>query len=192
MQINKFLSIKKKSLLIIGLIIFLIPQITYSFENKIEYKINNEIITSVDVNNEVKFLTIFNPRLLQLDQNKILEISTDSIIKERIKKIEIKKYKEKLEIDQNYLNKIIETSYRKINLKSESEFIAFLKKEKLKFSEFKEKLIIDTLWNEIIFFKFRKKISIDEEKIKNEINKFKNKEYISYNLSELVFNLEGG
>ena len=39
-----------------------------SIENKIEYKVNNEIITSVDIKNEIKFLTSFNPKLLELDK----------------------------------------------------------------------------------------------------------------------------
>lgn len=160
-----------------------------SIENKIEYKVNNEIITSVDIKNEIKFLTSFNPKLLELDKNKILEISTQSIIKEKIKKIEIEKYK-KLEIDQNYLSKIIENNYKKINLKSESEFMNFLKGKNLKYDEFKEKLMIESLWNEIIFFKYKSQVSINEKKLKEELLKFNNREYTTYNLSEILFNLD--
>ena len=163
-----------------------------SFENKIEYKINNEIITSIDISNEVKYLTSFNPKLLDLDKNKILEISRNSIIKEKIKKIEINKYKKTLEIDQKYLSQIIEKNFKKINIKSESELVNFLNKKDLKYSDFKEKLIIESLWNEIIFFKFRSKININKNKLKEDLIEFNNKEYISYNLSEIIFNLEIG
>ena len=181
---------KEIKIIFFTLISSLLSLYAYSIENKIEYKVNNEIITSVDIKNEIKFLTSFNPKLLELDKNKILEISTQSIIKEKIKKIEIEKYK-KLEINQNYLSKIIENNYKKINLKSESEFMNFLKQKNLKYDEFKEKLMIESLWNEIIFFKFKSKVTINEKKLKEELLKFNNREYTAYNLSEILFNLDG-
>ena len=55
---------------------------------------------------------------------------------------------------------------------------------------FKEKLIIEALWNEIIFLKYKSKIKIDEKKLKKEIFNNKKKETTSYDLSEIVFNLE--
>lgn len=180
---------KEIKIIFFTLISSLLSLYAYSIENKIEYKVNNEIITSVDIKNEIKFLTSFNPKLLELDKNKILEISTQSIIKEKIKKIEIEKYK-KLEINQNYLSKIIENNYKKINLKSESEFMNFLKRKNLKYDEFKEKLIIESLWNEIIFFKFKSQVTINEKKLKEELLKFNNREYTAYNLSEILFNLD--
>ncbi len=181
-----------KLLFIIVVSLSLFSQKTLSFENKIEFKINNEIITSIDINNEVKYLTSFNPKLLELDKKKILEISKDSIIKEKIKKIEIKKYKETLEIDQKYLSQIIKNSFTRIGINSESELTDFLNKKNLKFNEFKEKLIIEYLWNEIIFLKFRSKIKINKDKLKEDLIEFNNKEYISYDLSEIIFNLENG
>ena len=51
-----------------------------------------------------------------------------------------------------------------------------------------KKLIIEALWNEIIFLKYQNKININEEKIKEEILN-SNNEKISFNLSEIVFNL---
>ena len=183
--------IKREIKIIFFVLIFGLLSISvHSIENKIEFKVNNEIITSVDIKNEIKFLTSFNPKLLELDKKKILEISIQSIIKEKIKKIEIEKYK-KLEIDQNYLSKIIENNYKKINLNSESEFINFLQRKNLKYDEFKEKLMIESLWNEIIFFKYKSQVSINEKKLKEEVLKFNSREYISYNLSEILFNLEG-
>ena len=39
-------------------------------ENKILFKIDNEIITSVDVYNEIKYLKIMNKKILSLEKEK--------------------------------------------------------------------------------------------------------------------------
>ena len=161
-----------------------------SLENKIEFKINNEIISTIDINNEIKYLTSLNPRLLELNKQKIKEISINSAIKEKIKKIEINKFKKNIIIDEEYLSKLVETNYKKININSEKEFINFLEKKGLNYEEFKIKITIEHLWNEIIYLKFRSKIIIDKEKLKKEIIKISNKQYkYSYNLSEIVFSI---
>ena len=166
-------------------------QITNSIENKIEYKINNEIISSIDLENERKLLLSLNPRLVELNQKKLLEISIESAIKEKIKKIEIKKYKKEIEINNDYLSKLIENNYKKINFKSKTEFENFLNERGLKLEIFEKKLIIEALWNEIIFLKYRNKVNIDENKLREEIVKFSKKNYdYSYNLSEIVFNVD--
>ena len=59
-----------------------------SFENRIVFKINNEIITSIDIKNELNYLTALNPKILELEKNEIFEIAKNSIIREKIKKIE--------------------------------------------------------------------------------------------------------
>ena len=187
-KINYPFKIIKYQLLII-IFYFLLIGYSNSLENKIEFKVNNEIITTIDINKEIKLLTSLNPKLLELDKRKILKVSTDSLIKEKIKKIEIKKFKKEIKIDDKYLSKIIENTYKKINLSSEEEFINFLKNKNLKFEEFKTKLTIETLWNEIIFVKFRSKVKIDKNKIKLELNKLNNEDFKTYDLSEILFNV---
>ncbi len=98
-------------------------QVGNSTENKIEYKVDNEIITSIDINNEKKLLLALNPRLVELNQKEILEISIESVIREKIKKIEIKNYKKEMEIDSEYLNKLIESNYKKINFTTKKELL---------------------------------------------------------------------
>jgi len=166
-------------------------QVANSIENKIEFKINNEIISSIDIDNERKLLLSLNPRLVELNQKKLLEISIESVIREKIKKIEIKKYKKEIEIDRDYLSQIIEDNYKKINFKTKQEFKNFLNAKGLKLEKFEKKLTIEALWNEIIFLKYRNKVNIDEKKLRKEIVKFSEKNYdYSYNLSEIVFNVD--
>ena len=110
--------------------LFLVINLTNSnsIENKIEFKVNNEIITSIDIIKELNFLAALNPKILELEKDKIFEISKNSIIKEKIKKIEILKFKQKIEINEQYLSKLTRESYLKINLNSEIEFKKFEKK----------------------------------------------------------------
>ena len=165
-------------------------QIAKSVENKIEYKINNEIISTVDINNEKKLLLSLNPKLAELNQNKILEISIESAIREKIKKIEINKYKKEIEIDKRYLSKLIEDNYKKINFTSKEEFQTFLNSKGITLEKFEKKLIIETLWNEIIYLKYKDKVNINKKKLREEIIQYsKNNFDYSYNLSEIVFNV---
>ena len=181
----------KKYLFIFYIVLFfgLIIQNSNSIENKIEFKINNEIVTSIDIIKELNFLAALNPKILELDKNKIFEISKNSIIKEKIKKLEIQKFTKKLEIDENYLKQLIQNSYTKINLNSEKEFLEYLSKYNLRLKDFKKKIIIEALWNQLIFTKYKSKITINEKKLKNEILKDKSNKTNSLNLSEIVFNV---
>ena len=149
-------------------------------ENKIEYKIDNEIITSLDLKNEINYLTALNPRILELNKKQIFEISKNSIIKEKIKKIEIEKYVKNLEINEKYLSNLIQKNYKKINLNSENEFIKYLSRYDINYEEFKKKIIIEALWNQLIVNKFQSKIKIDSEKLRREILESDISKAISY------------
>ena len=71
------------------LIIFLILNISelLALESKVVYKVENEVITNIDIKNQFKYLLILNKNLSSLDKEKIFKISKDSLIREKIKKI---------------------------------------------------------------------------------------------------------
>ena len=50
-------------------------------------KVNQEIITNLDVDFEKRYLVSLNPNLKKLDKKRITEYAKDSLINERIKKI---------------------------------------------------------------------------------------------------------
>ena len=81
MKINKIFFF-----LILGLLIF---TKSLALENKIIVKIENEIITTIDIKKEYLYLLALNPGLNKLDDKEILEISKKSLINEKIKNIEI-------------------------------------------------------------------------------------------------------
>ena len=100
---------KKKILFYILIILTLFVKHATSLENKIILKINNKIITTFDVRQEQKYLIVLNPNLKEVVQNKLKKLAMGSIVKEKIKEIELVKYYqiEKVLDDAN-LKKIIE------------------------------------------------------------------------------------
>ena len=167
---------KKKISFYILIIFILFAKNATSLENKILLKVNNKIITTVDIKKEQNYLIVLNPNLNKVDQNKLKKLAIDSIVKEKIKEIELVKYYqiEKV-LDDTNLRKIIENLYQTIGFKKEEEFKNYLKTQNLKFSSVKRKLAIEMLWNNLIFKKFNNRVVINENEIKNNLdNEIKN------------------
>ena len=180
--------IKQLNILIIILIILIAPTSSNSIENRILYKVNNEIITKYDLKKEFKYLSLINPKITNLDKEEILEISKNSVIREKIKKIEILKHVENIIIDNNFINQMIIETYSKIGLNSNAEFEKKLNNIDMSFNEFKEKLSIEALWNQLIYEKYKSKVQIDVSKLKKEISLKETQNIL--NLSEIVFEVE--
>ena len=158
-----------------------------SIESKIIYNIENEVITNIDIKNEFKYLIALNNSLKELDKEKLLNISNQSIIREKIKKIEILKNFKEIVLNEDYYELLLKNIYTRLNLKSINEFDIYLKDYDLKIEDIKTKITIDALWNELIVKKYNSKIVIDETKIKKKIlknSKIKSKEY---QLAEIIF-----
>ena len=161
-----YLLKKLKIFLIALLIIFFNVQNLSSLENKILFKIENEIITTIDIYEEINFLKVFNPEAKNLSESELFEISKNSILRDKIKKIEIMNYVKELKVDKNFLSRFIKNKYSKIGINSLENFENYLKKNNLNIDVIKEKFIIELIWNDIIYQKFKKKIIIDREKIR--------------------------
>ena len=161
-----------------------------SIETKIIHRIQNEIITNIDIKNQFKYLVAINNTLKELTKEKILNISNESIIREKVKKIEISKNFEELKIEQEYLNTLLKSTYSRLGLKSLDEFILYLKDYDLNIKDIEKKMTIDALWNELILKKYTSQISINEELIKKEILKNEKKQSKEYQLSEIIFDVK--
>jgi len=157
-----------------------------SIESKIIHTIEGEIITNTDIKNEFKYLVALNNSLKELDKESILIISNESIIREKIKKIEVSKNFKEIKLNDNYSNVLLKNIYTRLNLSSINEFELYLKDFGLTLSEIKRKITIDALWNQLIIQKYQSKITINKSKIKEKIlkNKIKSREY---QLSEIIF-----
>ena len=175
-------------ILIFLLFILLNSKSLIAFENKILFKVDNEIITSIDIYEEIQFLKTFNPELENLKEKELFEMSKNSILRDKIKKIEIMNFVKELKVDDKFLIQLIKNKYSKVGVNSLEDFENYLKNNNLDIKNFKEKLYIEIIWNDLIFQKFKNKVVIDKEKIKNEILQNPQKESQSeLLLSEIVF-----
>tara|TARA_B100000767_G_C19748481_1_gene529641 strand:+ start:43 stop:960 length:918 start_codon:yes stop_codon:yes gene_type:complete len=161
-----------------------------SIETKIVHKIQNEIITNIDIKNEFKYLVALNNNLKELNKKKILSISNESVIKERVKKIEILKNFKEVKINDDYLNFLLENIYSKLGLKSLEELELYLKEFDLTLKEVKRKITIDALWNELIIKKYASQVTINKEKIKIKLSKSRDNQSKDYKLSEIIFEIK--
>ena len=178
---------KKKILIFLFVLICVHAQ---SIETKIIHNIQNEIITNIDIKNEFKYLVALNNSLKELDEEKILNISNESIIREKIKKIEISKNFKDIKLNEDYSKFLLKNIYSRLNLESINEFEIYLKDYDLTISDIEKKITIDTLWNELIIRKYSSKVVINEDAIKKKLlknSKIQSKEYL---LSEIIFEVE--
>ena len=161
---------------------------SYSKENRILFKVNNEIITSIDILEEVKYLSIINEDFYKTEKNQAIEIAKNSLIREKVKRIELLNYFEVIDIDKKFLEEIIINYFKRLEINSLNEFELYFKQKNIDTSLIKEKIAIEILWNQLIYRKFFKNVKIDENQIKNNLsNNKKQKEIL---LSEIVFTLD--
>tara|TARA_B100001057_G_scaffold267630_1_gene267768 strand:- start:1527 stop:2486 length:960 start_codon:yes stop_codon:yes gene_type:complete len=157
---------------------------------KIIIKIDNSIITSEDINYELNYLIALNEDLNKLKKKEVYEIAKESLVREKIKKKEIRKY---LDIE-NYNNDklvddVIKNVFTRLGFKTNSEFEIYLNKFDLSINEVREKLSVEMLWNQLISVKYKDRINVNEDKIRKKIQeeKINYQNLIEYDLSEIIF-----
>jgi peptidyl-prolyl cis-trans isomerase SurA len=161
-----------------------------AIESKIIHNIGSEIITNIDIKREFKYLIALNNSLKELSKEKILNISNESIIREKIKKIEILKNFKEIKLDEDYYEILIKNIYSRLSLKSINEFEIYLKDYDLTINDIKIKITIDALWNELIIQKYKAQISINETEIRKEIIRNSKVQSKEYQLSEIIFEVK--
>ena len=156
----------------------------------IVYKVNNEIITNSDIEKEYRYLVSLNNQLKNLEKQKIIELSKESALREKIKKIELIKYFDlktiNIDID-NYL----ENFYRNLNIKNKKEFEEYLQSNKISLNYVQKKIEIEILWNQLIYDRYIGQINIDTNQLKEKVKKLiSTKKQKKYSLSEILFDIE--
>ena len=179
----------KKNIIFILVIFFFIKFNLIAVENKILLKIDNEIITTIDVSNQINYLIAFNPKIKELQDQRIFEIAKQTIIKEKIKKLEILKKIEKINIEDQYLDEYLKSKYFSLGFDDKNQFDEYLKINDLNIDKIREKISIELVWNQLIYEKFINNVKLDEEEIKNKILDQRNRKTKEYLLSELVFQI---
>ena len=167
--------------------IFIHVNITNAIENKILFKVNNEIITSLDIFSEMKYLRIINDEFKKLEKEKAFEVSKNSIIREKIKEIEIERVIKKIEIEDKILNNLIISYFKEFKINTITEFENFFLNKNIDPNVIKKKISIEVLWNQLIYSKYNQNVKIDKQLIKNNLsNNKKQKEFL---ISEILFNI---
>ena len=163
----------------------------YANENTyIVYKINNEIITNTDIEKEYRYLVSLNNQLKNLEKQKVIELSKESALREKIKKTELVKYFDFKKIDikiDNYL----ENFYRNLNITNKNDFEEYIKSNDISLDYVQKKIEIEILWNQLIYNRYISQINIDRNELKEKVKKLINtNKQTKYSLSEILFNKE--
>ncbi len=177
----------RKIILIIIIFCSFFNNDSFSIENKIIIKVDNDIITSLDIENEINYLKTLNKQFQNLDYKTIYIAAKNSLIRETIKKKEISKYVKEIKIDESYLDELVKQTFMRIGIKSKKDFYNYVKANNLELNIINHKLTIEALWNQLIFSKYSDKVKIDETKLKKKISNIKNKKIKIYSLSEILF-----
>ncbi len=179
--------LNKKTIFFV-LVLFLSNNFSYSEINlQIIMKVNDQIVTSYDLEKEGNYLLALNPKLKEISKNDLLKLAKRSMKKEMIRKSEILKYKE-LDLNNNKVNTVLNGILQNLNFSDISQLENYLNDFSISLDDIKEKIEIENEWKNLIYAKYSKKIRINKNDLINKIEK-KNKEEFSleYDLSEIVF-----
>ena len=111
----------KKIFFILILLNFFLNVCAYSSEVYVVLKINNNVITNIDIDNEYRYLIALSPSLQDVDRETIMKIAKDSIIREKIKQGELNKHFD-MEVENKFIEKILSDFYSRMGMNSIKEF----------------------------------------------------------------------
>ena len=148
--------------------------------------VGNKAITRSDIVNEIKSILILN-NMTYSDENRneLQQIAIQSVIKQTIKQIEINK-NDFLEFNQQDLNNELNKTSSKIGMNVET-----LKKicisNGLDFLIIENQIKTDLLWNSLIFYFYRNRISVNLNEIDEQLKLYQSKkEFNEYLISEII------
>ena len=144
------------------LMFFLLTSISLSSINfQIILKIDNQVVTTYDLEQERNYLLALNPRLNEVDEKTLLDIAKKSITKEVIRKNEILKYKD-LNLQNSQINTVLEKMVNDLNFSNLQQFQNYLMSYNISIDEIRGKIEIENEWKNLIYAKYSKSINIDK------------------------------
>ncbi len=173
-------------------LIFFSENINANEKIKILYKIENSVVTSVDIKNEMNYLVSLNKNLINYDKKKLYNIASKSLIREKVKKVEIEKFyimDYEKSSQSEIINNVLKNIYQSQGFNNEEEFTNYLITKDVNIENVKKKLVIEQHWNKLIYDKYNNSINIDKKEIDLELEKLvkENSKLNSFNLSEIIF-----
>jgi len=160
-------------------------------ETNIVIKVNNEIITNIDIENEIRYLVALNNELKETSKKILKNLAKQSVIKEKIKKKEVSKYF-KFNTSQEFLDNVIKSYYTKLGIDSLENFKIYLQEYDLELDIVKNKIEIELLWNQLIGRQYQDQIIINKKDLENKVEKYLKENELTkeFNLSEIVFQIK--
>ena len=185
--------IKLKNLIILLSFFFSLINFGNSEINlKIIMKINNQIITNYDLEKEANYLMALNPRLKEIDKKQLMTIAKRSLIKEKIRKNEIMKYKN-LNRENTQIESVLNNLISDLNFENQEQLKDYFKNFNISLDDIREKIEIENEWKSLVYAKYFNSVKIDKLEIQKKIEKMSVKEFlIEYNLSEILFTKKKG
>ena len=177
-----------KLIIVTTICLLLITIYANTAENKILLKINNQIITSLDILTELDYLGTINKEIKKIEKEKAFEISKNSIIREKIKEIEIKRVIKEIKIEDKILNNLIISYFKEFKINTITEFENFFLNKDIDPNVIKKKISIEVLWNQLIYSKYNQNVKIDKQLIKSNLSN--NKKQTEFLISEILFNID--
>ena len=181
-----------KKIIFFVLVLLFYSFVAFSEQISIVTKVNENIITNIDIKKEIAYLKFLNPKLNEIKNKKhIFNLGKSSLIKEMIKKKELKKYLD-INKDYNVLKKIEKDLILKKSLKNKNELEKLINTKNLNYKEVLLKLKIEALWNELIYQKYNKSVKINEDYLRQQVkmNKKNIKNKYNYYLYEILFEVD--
>ena len=181
----------KKTIIYTLIIFFHIIVNSYSNEIRILYKINNSVITSHDVFEEINYLVSLNQNLEQLSKEELFSNAQRSLIREKIKKDEIEKFY-KVDYYSSDIDKYVNGLALNLKFDNISKFENYLSQNNIELKDVRKKLIIEKTWNSLIYEIYIDKVIINEKQINDKLEKIINMNAYqkSFRLSEIIFSVD--
>ena len=188
---------KNKKIIILFLTFFLFIGFSTKVHSNSSYKIvvlvDEEPITNYDFLKEIAYMNIISlGKIEEYNQKNINKIAIESLVKEKIKKKEVKKFD--ISLNEGQVEMEMDSFLEKISLgneNNENKINELIKNGIFKKDDLFEKISIELKWNKMIGILFDKKVIINEKEINEKLKKFsENKEINEYLIFEIFVDAE--
>ena len=163
---------------------------SYAEKITIVYTVENDPITSVEIKNEIIYLKLINKEIESMDDESLVIYASKSILREKIKEKELSKYF-KFNMNDELVSQNLQKLISSLGFNNENDLKILLKDINLNLNFIKKKIEIELLWNRLIYEKYKDKLSINKDKIEENLKlKIINEkqEIEEYQISEILFN----
>lgn len=163
-----------------------IKEINTSIKDGVYVTVGNKAITQLDIVQEIKIILILNNiSYSEEKRDELQKLATKSVIKRTVRDIEISKF-DFLEYSNTDLNnKLIQLAN---NIKMDVDILESVSLSNgIDIQVIKDQIKSELLWNSLIFYLYRNRLSVNQEEIDEQLKLSQNKkEFMEYLISEIV------